>query len=242
MPRIIRRTMKLIVLLILSILLIAIVPFNSIDVIAAETNVRSVSEADIPVHTHIWKTKFNNDEHWKECTVCGEITNKHAHTLSGNGGKKTLCENGFYNQAYRETCSCGYQSNPWVVIHGRYENYTSSQKLNYGNMTSQTFNTVQHVSYEVFQDLLNGTNELEKKLALCEAKLKNNACIEKKDEQLLININQATKEELMTLTGIGEAKALAIIKYREKKSFSSISVFSVTLVYVISTFCTSSFL
>ena len=159
MLRIIRRTRNLIILLILSVVLLAIVPFNSIDVIAAETNVRSVSEADIPVHTHIWKTKFNNDEHWKECTVCGEITNKHAHTLSGNGGKKTLCENGFYNQAYRETCSCGYQSNPWVVIHGRYENYTSSQKLNYGNMTSQTFNTVQHVSYEVFQDLLNGTNE-----------------------------------------------------------------------------------
>jgi hypothetical protein len=135
------------------------VPIKLIEVEAAGTDLRSVSEADIPVHTHIWKTKFNNDEHWQECTVCGEISNKHAHTLSGNGGKKTLCENGFYNQAYRETCSCGYQSNPWVVIHGRYENYTSSQKLNYGNMTSQTFNTVQHVSYEVFQDLLNGTNE-----------------------------------------------------------------------------------
>ncbi len=31
-----------------------------------------------------------------------------------------------------------------------------------------------------------------------------------------VNINQAAKEELMTLTGIGEVKAEAIIRYREE--------------------------
>ena len=159
MKNILLRTRNLIVILILSTLLISIVPFNLIESIASETNVRSVSEADIPVHTHIWKTKFNDDEHWEECTVCGEVSGKHAHYLYGNGGKKTLCENGYYNQAYRETCSCGYQSKPWGVVHGRYENYTSTRKLNYGSMTSQTLDTIQHISYEEFQDLLNGTNE-----------------------------------------------------------------------------------
>lgn len=39
---------------------------------------------------------------------------------------------------------------------------------------------------------------------------------------ILVNINKATIEELMTLNGIGEAKAKAIIEYRQITPFSSI--------------------
>ncbi len=48
--------------------------------------------------------------------------------------------------------------------------------------------------------------------------LKNDACIEKEDTKVSgkISINNATKEELMTLPGIGESKADSIIKYREE--------------------------
>lgn len=56
-----------------------------------------------------------------------------------------------------------------------------------------------------------------------------NNCINKEEnnssneENSKININTATKDELMTLNGIGDAKAAAIIEYREQKGlFSSI--------------------
>ena len=38
----------------------------------------------------------------------------------------------------------------------------------------------------------------------------------------LININKATKDELMTLTGLGESKALNIIEYRNRTPFTKI--------------------
>lgn len=52
----------------------------------------------------------------------------------------------------------------------------------------------------------------------CEEYIENNTCItvEGLVEDGKININTATKEELMTLPGIGESKALSIIEYREK--------------------------
>ena len=67
-------------------------------------------------------------------------------------------------------------------------------------------------------------NDLEKKLEICETKLKNNACIKEKNETTgnKININKATLDELITIPGIGEAKAKAIIEYRSRNKFNSI--------------------
>lgn len=40
-----------------------------------------------------------------------------------------------------------------------------------------------------------------------------------KDEDGKVNLNQATKEELMTLSGVGEKKAEKIIEYREENGY-----------------------
>jgi competence protein ComEA len=52
----------------------------------------------------------------------------------------------------------------------------------------------------------------------------NDACIkvESEENSSLININTATKEELMTITGIGESKANNIIEYRKTTAFNLI--------------------
>ena len=72
-------------------------------------------------------------------------------------------------------------------------------------------------------DYINGKNELQNKLQICEEKLKNNACINSsKSTTSLININEASKDELITLPGIGETKANAIIKYRNSNPFKKI--------------------
>ena len=56
----------------------------------------------------------------------------------------------------------------------------------------------------------------------------NNACINEyvedsvNNEKKLININTATTEELMTIPGIGESKAISIIEYRNSTVFNNI--------------------
>lgn len=56
------------------------------------------------------------------------------------------------------------------------------------------------------------------------SKTKNSKSSEEKqsEENKLVSINTATKEELMTVSGIGESKAEAIIEYRKTKKFENI--------------------
>ncbi len=67
----------------------------------------------------------------------------------------------------------------------------------------------------------------EKAQAICqEEKIENDACNSSVNDtstnSKLVNINTASLEELMSLSGIGEAKAKSIITYREKTPFTKI--------------------
>ena len=79
-------------------------------------------------------------------------------------------------------------------------------------------------SKKEIQNYVKTQDELNKKLEICETKLKNNACIKEKNEtnNNKININEANLNELMTISGIGESKAKAIIEYRNKNKFKKI--------------------
>jgi len=46
--------------------------------------------------------------------------------------------------------------------------------------------------------------------------------INNQKENTLVNINTASLEQLMTITGIGESKAISIIEYREKNKFTKV--------------------
>ena len=67
-------------------------------------------------------------------------------------------------------------------------------------------------------------DELQKKLEICENKIKNDACVKETSttNNSKININEASVSELENLTGIGKSKAEAIVEYRKKTKFKTI--------------------
>lgn len=73
--------------------------------------------------------------------------------------------------------------------------------------------TINGETKETNNDNLNSKNSIKSN-----EKTNNSSVI--KDEK--ISLNKATKEELMSLSGIGEAKAIAIIEYRKNKQFETI--------------------
>lgn len=74
-------------------------------------------------------------------------------------------------------------------------------------------------------DYLNTLKELDDKSSICDnSNIENDACSDNNssNNNSLININTASISELMSLSGIGEAKAKSIVSYREKTPFKSI--------------------
>lgn len=99
---------------------------------------------------------------------------------------------------------------------------SDTSMINLAKIVSDEMTIIIYSSEEVLQ-------KYKDKICICDCpEITNDACINNdnineniSNEQ--VNINTATKEELMTITGIGESKADAIIKYREENgNFKSI--------------------
>lgn len=93
----------------------------------------------VPTHTHKFEVKFDDNYHWKECTICkpgqtlvsldgtkyGEAA-KEAHVKYDNGGSYNRCST-YSADNHRMTCNCGWDSGPFLLIHGRPYNFVNGE-------------------------------------------------------------------------------------------------------------------
>ncbi len=103
--------------------------------------------------------------------------------------------------------------------------YSNSQISDFVNYQNKQQQEAKICNQDIINDacITNTTNEEEKVPLDNNNNNNNNNNNQEEAKELKVNINTATKDELMNLPNIGESKALAIIEYREKNGlFTSI--------------------
>ena len=144
---------------------------------------------------------------------------------------------GYVNNIGLYEVDCNSRVNDVITLAGGLKENANTSVINLGKKVFDSMVIIIYSNDEV--ENFTKTKEIETKQeekCITSSVVGNDACIKKEDrvetnvivsesvndniitnkESNLISINIATKEELMTLPGIGEAKALAIIKYREE--------------------------
>lgn len=120
----------------------------------AQAKVMKIAATDVPTHTHIWETKYDATYHWQQCTICGAVQNKKTHKghgLTNNGGSK-ICSNNPDGRAYKESCTCGYKSKPYLIILGSYDSYRNGDmSLHYSERSVSSINDIQQVPKEQYE-------------------------------------------------------------------------------------------
>ena len=85
-----------------------------------------LAKADAIEHTHIWADKYDSSNHWKYCTVCGEVKDKEVHTFTDHWAYGYESCN--WNNPSTRTCSCGYS---YVYHKPHSEVYTTNSHTYY---------------------------------------------------------------------------------------------------------------
>ena len=103
--------------------------------------------------------------------------------------------------------------NDVITLAGGLKEGADTSLINLAKIVTDEMAIIIHSKEEILE-------KYKEELCICECpEITNDACITNNNtiqENKIININTATKEELMTISGIGESKADAIIKYREE--------------------------
>lgn len=92
-----------------------------------------------------------------------------------------------------------------------------TSKINLAKVVSDEMTIIIYSNEEVQE-------KYKEEICVCDCPLiENDACVDNKEEDHLININTCTLDELMEINGIGKTKAEAILEYRESNGdFNSI--------------------
>lgn len=133
----------------------------------------------VPTHTHKFEVRFNDEYHWKECTICqpgqtftsldgtkfGEAA-KEAHIKYDNGGSYYNCST-YTSNNHRKTCNCGWDSGPFLLIHGRPYNFTKGENSRCGTDYATFYlRDLERITYQEFLD--RGLNTYRVNGQLCE--------------------------------------------------------------------------
>jgi competence protein ComEA len=152
---------------------------------------------------------------------CGKDAQTYFEEASPTSEEADVSETTFGEHAgdQDETCCvyiCGAVQNPGV-----YELMAGSRIYEAINMAGGLLEHASEDSINQAEELVDG--QMIKILTKEEAKDQASAQTEQKESDGRVNLNTADADELMSLPGIGEAKAMSILSYREERgSFSSI--------------------
>lgn len=143
---------------------------------------------------------------------------------------------GYINKpgVYKIDDSIDYRINDLITLAGGLKKDADTSILNLSTKLKDEMVIIIY-SKEEIKNFIETINTTKTKLKICETQsIINDACIKEKDldntktiieepKEQIININEATKEQLMEIPGIGESKANSIIQYRnENGQFNSI--------------------